>query len=58
MPYTHIRASAGRIQEAEERILGLEDTIEEIDTSLKETVIPKNFLTIKHPGNPGYHEMT
>jgi hypothetical protein len=58
MPYTHIRASAGRIQEAEERILGLEDTIEDIDTSLKENVKSKNVPDTKHPGNLVYHEKT
>jgi hypothetical protein len=29
----------------EERILGIEDTIEEIDTSVKENVQSKQFLT-------------
>ena len=29
----------------EERISGIEDTIEEIDTSVKENVKPKNFMT-------------
>ena len=34
-----------RIQEMEERIAGLEDRIEEIDTSVKENVKSKTFLT-------------
>jgi hypothetical protein len=33
------------IQETEERISGGEDTIEEIDTSVKENVNSKHFLT-------------
>jgi hypothetical protein len=34
-----------RIKTMEERISGIEDTIEEIDTSVKENVKPKKFLT-------------
>jgi hypothetical protein len=38
-----------RIQETEERISGAEDTIEDIDTIVKEKEKCKNP---KHPGNP------
>ena len=34
-----------RTQETEKRISGIEDTIEEIDTSVKENVKSKKFLT-------------
>jgi hypothetical protein len=34
-----------RIQEMKERIWGVEDTIEEIDTSVKENVKARKFLT-------------
>jgi hypothetical protein len=34
-----------RIQEAEERISGIEDTIGDMDTSVKENVKSKEFLT-------------
>jgi hypothetical protein len=34
-----------RMQEMEERLSGLEDTIEKIDTSAKENVKSKKFLT-------------
>ena len=39
----------------EERISGIEDIIEEMDTSVKENVKSKKFLT-KHPGNLGHHK--
>jgi hypothetical protein len=44
-----------RIQEIEERILGAADTIENIDTTLKENAKAPNP---KHPGNPGHNEKT
>lgn len=47
-----------RIQEMEKSILGIEDTIEEIDTSVKENVKFKNIPDTKHPGSLGYHEKT
>jgi uncharacterized protein YoxC len=43
-----------RIQEMEERISGVEDTIEQIDTSVRENVKSDT----KHLGNLGYHENT
>ena len=45
------------IQEIEERISGAEDTIENIDTTVKQNAKCKKFLT-KHPGNPGHNEKT
>ena len=40
-----------RIQEREERISGTEDTIQNIETTIKENVKWK-ALNPKHPGNP------
>jgi hypothetical protein len=44
------------IQEIEERISGVEDTVEEIDTTVK----IQNIKTpnTKHPGNSGHNEKT
>ena len=47
-----------RIQEIEERISGAEDSIENIDTTLKENAICKKLLTQKHPGNPRHNGKT
>jgi hypothetical protein len=49
-----------RIQEMEERISGAEDTIENIDTTIKENTKSKKQKAPnpKHPGNPGYNEKT
>ena len=44
-----------RIQETEERISGAEDTIENIDTIIKEN---EKDLNPKHPGNPGHNGKT
>jgi chromosome segregation ATPase len=44
-----------RIQEIEERISGAEDTIENIDTIIKEN---EKDLNPKHPGNPGHNGKT
>jgi predicted nucleic acid-binding Zn-ribbon protein len=44
-----------RMQEMEERISGAEDSIENIDTTIKENTKCKNILT-KHRGNPGHNE--
>ena len=41
----------------EERISRIEDIIEVIAASVKESVKSKKF-DIKHPGNLGYHEKT
>jgi hypothetical protein len=48
-----------RIQEIEERISGAEDTIENIDTKVKNAKckMQKN-PNPKHPGNPGHNEKT
>ena len=45
-----------RIQEIEERISGAEDTVENIDTTVKENTKKQKALNPKHPGNPGYNE--
>jgi hypothetical protein len=42
----------------EERILGIEDTIEYIDTLVKENVMCKKVPNPKHPGNLGHNEKT
>jgi methyl-accepting chemotaxis protein len=42
-----------RIQEIEERISGVEDTIEKIDTNVKENSKHKKTPNPKHPGNSG-----
>ena len=47
-----------RIQEIEERISGVEDTGEEIDTIVKENLRQKKTLNPKHPGNLGHNEKT
>ena len=45
------------IQDLEERISGIENTIEEIDSSVKGNVNPKNNPDMKHPGNLGHYEI-
>ena len=45
-----------RIQEIEERISSTEDTIENIDTTVKENA--KSKKVPKHLGNPGHNEKT
>jgi hypothetical protein len=47
-----------RKQAMEERISGIEDTIEEINTSVKENVKTKKIPDRKHPANLEYHEKT
>jgi hypothetical protein len=48
-----------RRQEIEERISGTEDTIENIDTTIKENAKYKNILTLDfYPVNPGHNEKT
>ena len=47
-----------RIQEIEERISGEEDTIENIDTTVKENAKMQKTLSPKHPGSPGHNEKT
>ena len=49
---------SNRIQEMEERISGAEDSIENIDTSIKENAKCKKNPNSKHPGNPGHNEKT
>jgi cell division protein FtsL len=45
-----------RIQEIEESILGVDDIVEEVDTTVKENSKRKKLLT--HPGNSGHNEKT
>jgi predicted transcriptional regulator len=45
-----------RIQEIKERISGTEDTIENIDTTVKENAECKKIQGTKYPGNPGHIE--
>jgi hypothetical protein len=45
-----------RIQEIEERMSGVEDTIENTDTTIKENVKCRRYP--KHSGNPGHNEKT
>jgi chromosome segregation ATPase len=47
-----------RIQEMEERISGAEDSIENMDTTIKENAKFKKDPNSKHPGNPGHNEKT
>ena len=49
---------SNRIQEMEAKISGAEDTIENIDTTLKGNAKCKKLLTPKNPGNPGHNEKT
>ena len=46
-----------RIQEMEEKISGVEDTIQEVDSLVKENIKSNKFLT-KHPGNLEDQEKT
>jgi hypothetical protein len=45
-----------RIPVLEEQVSEIDNTIEEIDTSAKENVKSKKFLTLNIKGNQGYHE--
>ena len=45
------------VQDTKERIWGVEDKIEEIDTMVKQNVKSIKFLR-KHPGNLGHNEKT
>jgi chromosome segregation ATPase len=47
-----------RIQEIEERFSDVEDTIEDIDTIVKENVKCRKLLTPQNTGNQGYNEKT
>ena len=47
-----------RIQEIEERISSAEDTIENIDTTVKENAKSKKLLTQNIWGNPGHNQKT
>jgi hypothetical protein len=47
-----------RIQEIEEKISGAKDTIENIDTTVKENAKMQKTLSPKHPGNPRNNEQT
>ena len=48
---------SNRIQEMEERISGAEDSIENMDTTIKENPKSKKSKS-KYPGNPGHNEKT
>ena len=45
-----------KIQEIEERISGTEDTIGNIDTTVKEKAKCQKASNSKNPGNPGHNE--
>jgi hypothetical protein len=47
-----------RIQEMEERIIGAEDSVENMDTMIKENAKCKEIPNSKHPANPGHNEKT
>jgi hypothetical protein len=49
---------SNRIQEIEERISGAEDSIENIDTTVKEKCKMREAPNPKHLGNPGHNEKT
>jgi hypothetical protein len=42
----------------EERISGVEDTIENIDTTVRDNVKSKKTPNTNHPGSLGYYEKT
>jgi len=46
------------IWEIEERISSVEDTLEEVDTTIKDNSKHKKLLSQKHPGNSEYNEKT
>ena len=50
--------TTNRIQEMEERILRIEDTIEEMDTAVKGNAKSKKIPDIKYPGNLRHYEKT
>ena len=47
-----------RTQEIKERISGVEDTMKEIDTTVKENSKHKKLTTQNIPGNPGHNKKT
>jgi hypothetical protein len=47
-----------RIQEIEERISSTKDTIENMDTAVKENAKCKKAPNSKHPRNPGHNKKT
>ena len=49
---------SNRIQEMEDRISGAEDSIEDINTTIKENAKCKKDPKSKHTGNPGHNEKT
>jgi hypothetical protein len=53
-----MEASTTEYKKWEERISGAKDTIENIDTTVKETAKCKKILTQKQPGIPGHNEKT
>ena len=51
-------STTNTLQEIEERISGAEDTIENIDTTIKENAKCKKLLTQNIQENPGHNEKT
>jgi chromosome segregation ATPase len=49
---------SNRIQEMEERISGAEDSVENMDTTIKKKCKMEKDPNSKHPGNPGHNEKT
>jgi hypothetical protein len=49
---------SNRIQEMEERLSGAEDSLENMDTTIKENEKSKKDPNSKHPRNPGLNEKT
>jgi hypothetical protein len=49
---------SNRIQEIEKRISGAEESIENIDTTIKENAKCKKDPNLKYPGNPGHNVKT
>jgi sugar-specific transcriptional regulator TrmB len=47
---------SNRMKEMEERVSGAEDSIQNMETTIKENAQCKKILTQKHPGNPGPNE--
>ena len=51
-------STTNRIQEREDRISGAEDSIENINKTVKEILKCKNVPNLIHAGNPGQNEKT
>ena len=55
---TTVASIANRMLEIEERILSIENTVEEINAFVEENGKLKFFSEIKHPGNMRHSEKT